>query len=278
MQIKGFYQNFSEIEKDWIVLAAALRPDATVDDLINSFLAHFPDRAEQDEIPPGKIRKILTSRINDMLYRKERCYAQTIDDLRREYQKPFTSTFAVINPLSLLNHYERVFTNPNSKPSDVFKAIQAAETLKERIVQEEIDRQQAEREKEAKFQRRRLSIHFNATRFDTFYDQLPENLRDEIDDYDTPKLCEVLEREGLTEALEKINSSLEIQDIEALSDTAILEMSQEWGDFLYKMSFDELQDTLFHSLDKSAQFSILCRGMSIEENNKLLRDILKGQT
>ena len=276
MEIPNVYQNFSDIEKDWIVLAAALRPDATVDDLINSFLAVFPERAEHDGSPPAKIREILTSRINDMLYRKERGYPQTIDDLRREYQQPFTSTFAVINPLALLNHYERIFTNPKSKPSDVFKAIQAADTLKNRIVQEEIDRQKAERKKEAQIQRKRLFIHFNAQRFHAVYDQLPENLQHEIQQFDTQTLCEVLEREQLTEELQTIQTSLKSEDIEALSDTAIHEMCKDYEDDLYKMSFDELQDTIFHFLDKADQFLICCRGLSIKEQEKILRATLQS--
>lgn len=102
--------------------SAALRTDASVDDLIDSFLLVFPQRAEHDGLTEKQIRQTLTSRINDILYRKARGYAETIDAKRNEYQQIFTAAFSMLNPITLMNFYEQTFADPNSKPSDKFRA------------------------------------------------------------------------------------------------------------------------------------------------------------
>ena len=123
------YPNLNTDEKNWLVEAAALRPDANVDALIDSFLVLFTDRREHDGITTAEIRDTLKSRFNDILYRLSRGYSENIDQKKKEYETIFTAVFAVLNPLAQMNFYEQMFTDPKSKPSDKFKAINDAEKL-----------------------------------------------------------------------------------------------------------------------------------------------------
>ena len=189
MENTTHYPNLNDAEMDWLVSAASLRPDATLDDLIDSFIVLFPDRATHEELTTAEIRAKLTSRFNDVLYRTDRGYAQTIAEKRREYQQAFTSVFAVLNPLSLLNFYEQTYTNKKSKPSDKFKAIQAAEKLNDRLTdaaEKETQRQQKWDDDrqwlEMKFadKRSELSWRVSVMQVQTFVATLPEQLQEEI--------------------------------------------------------------------------------------------------
>ena len=250
MQIPKYYQNLDENETQWLVESAALRPDASVEDFIDSFLALFPERATHEGITTEQIREKLTSRFNDILYRKERGYAQTIKEKSTQSQQRFSSVFAVLNPLALLNHYEQIFNNPDSKQSDIFKAIQAAETLKQRIVQEEIDRQHAARKKQIEGYRTRCVIMFNDKMFHSIWDHLDEHLQDEIDQWDMKKMIEVLEREGMTAELQTIRDSIDYSTFDQLSETALDEIYDEYqAGFLREMSFQEYQQRILEALD-----------------------------
>lgn len=149
------YPNFNENETRWLVQSAALRPDANVDDLIHSFIAVFPDRAKHDGLTEVEIHETLISRINDLIYRKDRGYAEIIAEKRQEFQEMFSTAFAVLNPLSLLNYYEQTFTNPKSEPSDKFKAILEAEKLKARLFPPPTPRQQGEIDRQLNHMKKR---------------------------------------------------------------------------------------------------------------------------
>lgn len=105
MEHTNNFPNLNDAEKGWLVQSAALRTDATVEDLIDSFLVLFPDRATHEGLTPQQIRETLTSRFNDILYRKDRGYAETIDNKRNELFRNSTrihpaqtTTFFPISP------------------------------------------------------------------------------------------------------------------------------------------------------------------------------------
>ena len=259
MENTNHYPNLNDAENKWLVLSAALRPDASVDDLINSFLAVFPDRTQHDGLTEKQIRQTLTSRVNDILYRTDRGYAPCIAEKRTEYHHAFTSAFAVLNPLALMNFYERTFTDPKSKPSDKFKAINDAEKLNARLFpprksrhNAETQRQQTMLEKEAKGKRDRLWQRVHDKRQNAVYNTLPEPLQKEIDDYpdgysDYEQMIDVLEREGMTQERAALDSSLPYNWAEFLSDVAILEIDEKLSHGgIDEMTPDAL-DALIHS-------------------------------
>lgn len=263
MEITPNYPNFNETEKSWLVQSAALRTDANVDDLIDSFLAVFPQRAEHEGLTQKQIRETLTSRINDILYRKARGYAETIESKRQEYQHIFTAAFSVLNPLALMNFYEQTFADPNSKPSDKFKAIQAAEKLNATLFPEptEEQRQQTRRQQnllkeQASNTRESLSWRVHRKRFHAVYDHLDEELQTEIKDcpdgYSEWELMQdVLHREGMTDELQKLKSDISFTDYKFLSDVAILEIDETLSNGgLEEMSIDEVDALIISYLDK----------------------------
>lgn len=250
MQIAKHYPNLDEKEKQWLVQSAALRPDANVEDFIDSFLALFPERAIHEGVTAAEIRKILTSRFNDILYRKERGYVQTIAEKRTEYQQTFSAVFAVLNPLPLLNYYEQIFTSQKSKPSDKFKAIQAAETLNKRIVQEEINRQQTAQRKALKTCRKKLFYTLNRKRFHAVYDNLDKALQAEIGKYDTNKMIEVLERQGMVEELTTLMKEIPFKTFEKLDDAAMDELYDLYtSKMIQEMPFVEYHELILSYLD-----------------------------
>ena len=250
MDIPKHYQSLNEKEKQWLVQSAALRPDASVEDFIDSFLVLFPERATHEGVTEAKIRKILTSRFNDILYRKERGYAETIAEKRSEYQQTFSAHFAVLNPLALLNYYEQIFTSEKSKPSDKFKAIQAADALNKRIVQEEINRQQAAQKKQIKRNRERLFTYLNWKRFDAVYDTLDEKLQAEIEQYDTQKMLKVLEREGMVAEMITLMTQIPRKTFWQLDDDAINSLNELYeSKIIQDMSFLEYHELILSSLD-----------------------------
>ena len=275
MQLPKYFQNLDENETQWLVESAALRPDASVEDFIDSFLALFPERATHEGITTEQIRETLKRRFNDILYRKERGYPQTIKEKRQEYEPRFSSVFAVLNPRALLNHYEQIFNNPSSKQSDIFKAIQAAETLKQRIVQEEINRQHAGREKQTQRNRTRCVLTFNHKRFDAIWDTLDEHLQDEIDQWDMKKMIEVLKREGMTAELQTIANAIDYSVFDKLSENALDELADEYeAGFLREMSFQEYQERILEALDPLEREFIelinLYKNQSLNTGNKKL--------
>lgn len=272
MENTNNYPNLNDAENKWLVLSAALRPDASVDDLINSFLVVFPDRTQHDGLTKKQIRQTLTSRFNDILYRKDRGYAPCIAEKRNEMQHAFTSAFAVLNPLALLNFYEQTFTDPTSKPSDKFKAINDAEKLKARLFPPPNERQLAESrrqqtmlKKKADDGRDRLYWRVYRKRLRAVYDALPETLQKEIDTYpdadeysDREVMEAVLERQGnLTQERAALVSSLPYGWAEFLSAGAILEISDQLSNGgLDEMTPDAL-DALIHSyLDRERKAAI----------------------
>ena len=250
MSIPKQLQNLNEKEKQWLVQSAALRPDANVADFIDSFLVLFPERASDENFTEAEIRKILTSRFNDILYRKERGYVETIAEKRKEYQQTFSAHFGVLNPLSLLNYYEKVFNSKDSKHSDKFKAIQAAADLNKRIVQEEIQRQNTERKAEIERFRESLRITLNWKRFDAVYDNLDEELQAEIEQNDTQKMLKVLEREGMVEELTTLLKEIPVKTFGKLDDAAIDELNQLYeAKVITSMTFEEYYELLLSSFD-----------------------------
>lgn len=273
METTNHYPNLTDTENQWLVLSAALRPDASVDDLINSFITVFPDRTQHDGLTEKQIRETLTSRFNDILYRKDRGYAPCIAEKRNEYEQMFSAAFAVLNPLALMNFYEQTFTDPQSKPSDKFKAINDAEKLKARLFppptdqqQKEIDRlqykQQERLKKEAKDKKEGLWLRVNRKRFSAVYDTLSEPLQKEIDNCpegysEWEQMQDVLEREGMTQQRKAMESDLPYGWAEFLSAGAILEIDAQ----LSKGGIDEMTpdavDALIHShLDRERKAAI----------------------
>ena len=181
------YLNFNDVELGWIEQAASLRPDANVEDLVNSFLIVFPERGTHDALTGAQIREKLTQRFNDVLYRKDRGYAVNIMRKRQEYVEMFTQTFSVLNPLSMMNFYEQIFTHPKSKPSDKFKAIAEAEKLKARLFAEEKptkksphERAEAMRSYEIDDLRKKLSDGIKRKRYTSVYSKLSDALKAKI--------------------------------------------------------------------------------------------------
>ena len=261
MENTTHYPNLNDAENKWLVLSAALRPDASVDDLINSFLAVFPDRTQHDGLTPKQIRETLTSRFNDILYRTDRGYAPCIAEKRNEYQHAFTQAFAVLNPLAQMNFYEQTFTDPKSKPSEKFKAINDAEKLKARLFPPpnerqlaEIDRQRNRIKKEAEGKRKGLSRRVERKRFHAVYDTLPEPIQKEIENHpdadwytDLERTAAVLERHDRTQERAALDSSLPDDWADFLSDVAILEISEQLSNGgIDEMTPDAL-DALIHS-------------------------------
>ena len=182
------YPNFNDVELGWIEQAASLRPDANVEDLVNSFLIVFPERGAHDALTGAQIREKLTQRFNDVLYRKDRGYAVNIMRKRQEYVEMFTQTFSVLNPLSMMNFYEQIFTHPKSKPSDKFKAIAEAEKLKARLFAEEKptkksphERAEAMRSYEIDDLRKKLFDGIRRKRYTSVYSKLSDALKEEIE-------------------------------------------------------------------------------------------------
>ena len=267
MEHTNHYPNLTDAENKWLMLSAALRPDASVDDLIHSFLAVFPDRAEHDALTEKQIRDTLRSRFNDILYRKDRGYAEIIAEKRNEMQQAFDAGFAVLNPLALMNFYEQTFTDPKSKPSDKFKAINDAEKLKARLFPPpteqqlaEIDRLRKKIKKEVERKRKWLPRRQYHKRFNAVYNALPEPLQKEVDDYpdgysSLEQMEDVLEREGMTEQRAAMDSSLPHDWADVLSDVAILEISEQLSNG-EKMTPDE-DDALIQSyLDQQRKAAI----------------------
>lgn len=199
MEQTNNYPNLNDAENKWLLLSAALRPDASVDDLINSFITVFPDRAEHDGLTEKQIRQTLTSRFNDILYRKDRGYAQGIAEKRNEMQQAFDAGFAVLNPLAQMNFYEQMFTDPKSKPSDKFKAINDAEKLKARLFGESPKKSPAQRAEalktyEIKTLREKIADIIDTKRFAAVYSTFSDTLKEKI------KTTANEERIGLQEA------------------------------------------------------------------------------
>lgn len=274
METTNHYPNLTDAENKWLVLSAAHRPDASVDDLIHSFLAVFPDRTQHDGLTEKQIRDTLTSRFNDILYRKERGYAPCIAEKRNEIQHAFDAVFAVLNPLALLNFYEQMFTDPKSKPSDKFKAILEAEKLKARLFppptptqQKEIDRQQEKQQekikKEAEGKRDRLWERVSRKRFSAVYDTLPEPLQKEIDNCpegysEYEQMIDVFAREAnLTEQRAALDSSLPYGWAEFLSDVAILEIHEKLSNGgIDEMTPDAVDALILSYLDRERKAAI----------------------
>ena len=229
------YPNLTEDEINWLVNSAALRRLATVKDLIDSFFQVFPERATHPDLSPRRIRDILTSRFNDILYRKQRGYTQIIADKSAAFQEvlkdievqaSFKSTFSVLNATSLLHFHEQIFTDPKAKTSDKFKAINAAEELRVRMAQE---LQAAEKEKAAAIHKEKTSlndadkiyffhiIHNLQERYlEKVLQQLPEALQQEIQEQIDANAfgthaeiaLDLLEAKGMSDAVEKVRSIL----------------------------------------------------------------------
>lgn len=275
MENTNHYPNLTDAENKWLVLSAALRPDASVDDLIHSFLVVFPDRTQHDGLTEKQIRETLTSRFNDILYRKDRGYAPCIAEKRNEMQLAFDAGFAVLNPLAQMNFYEQMFTDPASKPSDKFKAINDAEKLKARLFPPptpqqlaEIDRQQKRQrdqlKKEAEGIRKGLAWRVDRKRFHAVYDTLPETLQTEIDNHpdadeysDSELMRDVLEREGMTQQRAAMKSSLPYGSAEFLSDVASLEIDEKLSNGgIDEMTPDEVDALILSYLDRERKAAI----------------------
>lgn len=269
------YPNLSENEINWLVESASLRTDANVKDLIDSFFQCFPDRATHDGKSLQQIRDILTSRFNDILYRKDRGYTQIIAEKRTVYQKIikavenqeiFIATFSVLNPVSLLNFHEQIFTNPKSKPSDKFKSISAAEALKVRMAEdqqkaklekakkEKVELEKAEKEKvEYRQKYHDVLREIENKRFERVIKQLPEALQAEVqarieegESFGFNTSYEIayytLKDKGMHAAAEEIDTiRRKLYRIgEKLSTAGLQKFTQRCKSALKKKSFDEL--------------------------------------
>lgn len=276
MQHTNNFPNLNDAEIGWLVQSAALRTDANVEDLIDSFLLVFPQRAEHDGLSNEQIRETLTSRFNDILYRKDRGYAETIDNKRQEYQQVFTAAFSVLNPLAMMNFYEQTFTDKNSKPSDKFKAIQAAEKLNATLFPPPTDEQQKQRKRQqnllkeqAKKKRDGLYWRIRKKRFRTVFYPLDEALQKEIekeikedtDGYYEWKIMEdVLHRYGMTDDIQKLKTDISITDCTFLSDVAILEIDEQLSNGgIDEMSPDEIDALIksYHDKERNATIETL---------------------
>ena len=261
------YPNLNDAELSWLQQAAVLRPDANVSDLIDSFLTIFPDRATHDGLTMQQIRKKLTSRVNDILYRKDRGYTEKVQQKRNDFQEVFASVFAVLSALSQLNFYEQIFTNPKSKPSDKFKAINDAEKLKAQLFppptaqqQVEMDRQRRILTEEAAKIRKDLWRLLIQKRFDSIYDQLPESLENKIDlrDFNAwEQMLDVLEDQGLSDLKKQTHMKHSRRDCDLLSDAALLEIDSKLSNGgLQKMSIEDLDNLISSYLDPEKKAAI----------------------
>ena len=223
------YPNFNENELDWIETAAVLRQDANVDDLISSFLILFPERATHDGLSSDEIQEKLTSRFNDILYRKKREYTIRIQRKREELNQIFTDTLSVLNPLSQLAHFEQVFTDPKGKASDKLKAIEESGKIKNQLAtpppgeQAKLDAEERKfietsyyytQDKVLESQKSNLSVILHRKQFQPIFDSLPKDLQDEITNMEEKQgylplmeIAEYVQKEG---HLEKANVISEI--------------------------------------------------------------------
>ena len=230
------YPNLNTDEKNWLV-EAARRPDANVDALIDSFLVLFPDRREHDGLTEKQIRETLKSRFNDILYRKDRGYAEQIAEKRNEYEQTFTSVFAVLNPIAQMNFYERIFTDPKSKPSDKFKAINDAEKLKARFFGESPKTSPAERAEALKTSeittlRKKLFDIIDRKRYNAVRATLSDTLKEKIEnrskeEHFTKEEAQriVLEEEGMHEAAEMMRKSFSDHRMKDMPPNALVALS-----------------------------------------------------
>ena len=221
MEHTNHYPNLTDAEKQWLLKTAALRPEANVEDLMNSFLTLFPDRTQHDGLTTTEIRQKLTSRFNDILYRTDRGYAPCIAEKRNDIQQAFAGVFAVLNPLAQMNFFEQMFTDPKAKPSDKFKAIQEAETLNKRVkaaAEKQADHQRKIQEEqellERMFRETRDELYWRVSEiaFQSFLATLPEPLQEQINaeaaknkEITMTEIAEaILQKQGMHAEVEKI--------------------------------------------------------------------------
>ena len=161
-----------------------------------------------------------------------------------------------------------MFTDPKSKPSDKFKAINDAEKLKAHLFppptpqeQREIDRQQRHLKDEATQKREWLPRRVSRKRFHAVYDTLPEPLQKEIDDCpsgysEEEQMIDVLERENMTTERAAMESDLH-DWADFLSDVAILEIDQRLSNGgLDEMKPDEVDALIQSYLDPQRKAAI----------------------
>lgn len=137
------YPNLKASEKDWLVQTAALRESASIEELINSFLLICPERATHEGLTETQIREKLTRRFNDILNRKDSTAAETVKEKRQMFlealEDAVDTSYAVGNPIALMNFYESIFTDKNAKNSDKFKAIKEYRALRDQLFPESKD-------------------------------------------------------------------------------------------------------------------------------------------
>lgn len=264
MKKTNHYLNLTQDEKKWLLRAAALRKDASVDELIDSFLVLFPDRTQHEELTHEQIREKLTSRFNDVLYRTDRGYASKIAEKRDEYEQMFSSAFAVLNPLAQLNFYEQTFTHPKSKPSDKFKAINDAEKLKARLFPETpspktspTQRATAMTDTEIKNLREKISGILYRKRYWSVRSQLSQDLKEKVKkrlkaEYlgDAEAHAEVLEEEGMHEAAKMMRLCIHDERISEMPPPALVALSDRLlygrSNALSIVEIDPLLDEILH--------------------------------
>ena len=168
-----------------------------------------------------------------------------------------------------MNFYEQIFSNPKSKPSDKFKAIQAAEKLKAILFRQphqheemEIKRQQQILKREAKDVRKRLYFFVNQHRILSIYTQLDPSLQEEIregimDDTMEERMRDVLEREGMDDKLGALYTDISFKDYEFLSDATILDLDEQFSNGGIKnMTPDEVDALIQSYVDKERTAAI----------------------
>ena len=228
------YPYLTKDEIQWIEQSKALRPDAPIDDLITSFLALFPDRAAHPELSGEQIRQKLKTRFKDVISRRGK---ENIETRRTEYEQMF-STYAVFDPRQQLQHYESIFTDPKSKPTEKSKAIADAEKVRAKLLPEKskavrdaeaaVERHQFE-EKRQRIQKWREDIEkiLQRKQHSAVYETLDEALKAEIeypDRFDRYDLLEIRDREDLHAELERLDIIRRDQRCEELSDAAVEEI------------------------------------------------------
>ena len=222
------YPYLTKDEIQWIELSKALRSDASIDDLIKSFLGLFPDRATHQGLTEKQIHQKLKHRFKDVISRRSK---ETIKDRTAAYEQLF-STYAVLDPRQQLKHYESIFTDPKSEPSEKSKAISDAEKVRAKVLPEkpkavrdaeaEVARKRFEnKQKSIQSWRKRIASILQRKQCWAIYQTLDAALKAEFKYSDLYTFQEICRREDLQAELQRLDEIEDDERCKALSDAAV---------------------------------------------------------
>lgn len=222
------YPYLTKDEIQWIELSKALRPDASINDLIESFLGLFPDRATHPGLTEKQIHQKMKNRFKDVISRRGK---ENIEKHIAAYEQMF-STYAVLDPRQQLNHYESIFTDPKSKPSEKSKAISDAEKVRAKVLPEkpkavrdaeaEVERQKfEEKQKHIKTWREDIARILTRKQCWAIYETLDEALKAEIESPNLYALLDICQREDMPAEIQRLDEIEDDKRCEALSDAAV---------------------------------------------------------